>query len=916
MVLLMANPAFADDPQWAGDTVVIDEIIVQVEKGGEPDFDWSSLARDIMAVKRGDILSAQRLEQTETALKAFADIKTQVRTSPRGARLTFVLTPYRRIKSIDFSGAYPLFERDLRSLMSVAPGDVFNPPKLTRQADLIAQRYQAEGYIDPRVQITWEEAGDDGHMDVAIDIHKGDAYDLGDLRLTGNRAIADTLLKAHMATWRRAVVRLGTTRLVTARLKEDIQNLVTYYRSQGFADVRITAAVQHHPKRKKADVQITIDEGPRYRITFEGQRHFSEKKLKAELALSESGNRGNMGLRRSVQNIRRRYLKAGFANVRVQWEQIPSEDNPGDERQVRFKIQEGRRHIVRQVTIAGNSALGTKAIQAQMLTRPANGLGNGAYIATVLQEDATAIEALYHQDGYLHARVATSTAIDEKTAKVDVSVTIEEGPRTRIGSITIEGDRPLPTEQLLKAIPLNKGSVLQPQKVESGENELAARIAAKGYPHVVVKGRLDFSADRSVADIVYLIDAGPYVEVGRIFWAGNFRTRDKLLRREINLVQGTPFSLAKVLEAQRRLRDLDLFQSVQVRSIGLKEKASRVHLFVTLVEKTSYYVELGAGYQTDKGVYGRIKAGDRNFLGLKKELHAGGEVSGIGYRWDADFVEPRFLSLNLRADLGLFVERREEFNQDFGTDTSGGKITFSRPWGQRLTTALGVRYERRQQFLRDSNAASSDVDPEALEPRALWVTTPVIRYDSRDSFIRPHAGNLANLAVDISKGLDSSLDNFIKYKLDLRTYYTPRQRLTLAGRALAGYIQPYGVDGEIPEDQLFFLGGTAEVRGFEENLLRFDSAQNPVGGRLALAGSLEARYEMTPAWELTLFVDAGSIQKSPSENEGDDRWRWTYGLGLRYITPIGPMGLLYGQKVDPLPGESRGQLHFSIGYTF
>ncbi|MGD8837359.1 MAG: BamA/TamA family outer membrane protein, partial [Desulfobacteraceae bacterium] len=259
----------------------------------------------------------------------------------------------------------------------------------------------------------------------------------------------------------------------------------------------------------------------------------------------------------------------------------------------------------------------------------------------------------------------------------------------------------------------------------------------------------------------------------------------------------------------------------------------------------------------------------------------------------------------------------EEFNQDFGTDTNGADLTFSRTWGERLTTALKIGYKRREQYLRETDIDTTDIDPESLEPRTIWVTTPAIQYDSRDSFIRPLRGNFASLSVDISKGLDRSLDDFVKTELDLRTYYTPKQRLTLAGRALAGYIQPYGVDGEIPEDQLLFLGGTTDVRGFGENLLRFNEDNDPVGGRLALAGSIEARYLLIGNWDLTVFLDTGTVRKALSgDDDTDDQWQWTTGLGLRYITPIGPIGLLYGHKIDPRPGESDGQLHFSIGYTF
>jgi outer membrane protein insertion porin family len=919
VVLGWAGMAVADALLWDGSPEVIDDIVIRVDNPRQRDqgFDWEELIRTIVAVKRGDMLTRTKLETAVSTLEAYGHLRTQVRTRSQGVLVDFLFLPYQRIKTIGIHGVYPLFEREVRNLMTIAPGEIYDPELIRSQADLIAERYRAEGYIDPKVNITWEHDNTDGHVDMTIRIHKGKAYGLGQVRVTGNKALSDAVVKGRISTWRMSAVQLGTGRLVEPRLEEDVEKLQAYYRGQGFADARIDYTVTRHPKRQTVNIHIHINEGPRYVIEFKGSSYFSTRTLKKELAVLEKGNRGNMGLRRMVQNIRRRYFKAGFPDARIQWREVPYRKDPAVERIVRCDIHEGPRYIVQRVIISGNAALNTDAIRNQLLTRPPKGLHNGAYVADVLQEDVAAVGALYHQKGYLDVRIADSVAIDPNTHRVTVTLSIAEGTQTRVGIIRIEGQTPISTEQLLAGLPLATGTIFQPRMVARGENELSARIAAKGFPHVQVNGRVVDLDDGKRADIVYAVDPGPRIELGRIYWAGNFRTRDSIIRREIQLAEGEPFSLTKVLEAQRRLRELDLFQSVQMRSLGLKSKASKVHLLVTVVEKSSYFFELGAGYRTDKEFYGRMKVGDRNFLGLNKEIRLSGEVSGIGYRWDADLVEPRFLGLPVSATLGLFTERREEFNQDFGTDTNGGNLTFSRQWNDRLTTALGARYERREQFLRERDAGSLDIDPETLEPRTLWVTTPAVRYDSRDSFIRPTRGYFAGLTVDISKGLDNSLDDFIKTKLDLRAYGTPQQRLTLAARTLVGHLHSYGDNDGIPEDQLFFLGGTTDVRGFDENLLRFNREKDPVGGRLALAGSVEGRYAVTPNWELTVFLDTGAIQKAlPGDDHGDDEWQWTTGMGLRYITPIGPIGLLYGHKLDPRPQEGNGQFHFSIGYTF
>jgi outer membrane protein insertion porin family len=209
----------------------------------------------------------------------------------------------------------------------------------------------------------------------------------------------------------------------------------------------------------------------------------------------------------------------------------------------------------------------------------------------------------------------------------------------------------------------------------------------------------------------------------------------------------------------------------------------------------------------------------------------------------------------------------------------------------------------------------SDVS-EAYEARTILVNTPSIVYNSVDSFIRPGKGIFSSLTVDISKGLESSLDDFIKYQYELRLYYTSYKRLTFAMRGRAGHIVPFGRESNIPDDQLFFLGGLSNVRGYDENRLRVDAEGEAVGGRTLFLGSIEARFDVGYNIELAPFFDTGSIQDALLD-EGSDEFRSAVGISLRYITPFLPIGLQYGHKLDrKKPEENAGRLYFTIGYTF
>jgi outer membrane protein insertion porin family len=266
------------------------------------------------------------------------------------------------------------------------------------------------------------------------------------------------------------------------------------------------------------------------------------------------------------------------------------------------------------------------------------------------------------------------------------------------------------------------------------------------------------------------------------------------------------------------------------------------------------------------------------------------------------------------SSTNLYHETLEELNKDFGLRASGATLGLYRQIGNRLNAGLNFQFEYREQYRTDNQPASKQ-GTDAYKLRSIMVSTPSVVYNSIDSFIRPTQGMRAAFSMDISRGLKNSLDNFLKYQFDGCYYSTPVKHLTLAFRSRIGYIDTLDGNSRIPEDQLFFLGGLQNIRGFAENKLRFDTDNNPVGGRTAILGSMEARFDIGMNFELATFYDTGSVRAALSA-AGNDEFRSSVGLALRYMTPVGPIGCMYGWKLDRKPGESSGAFHFAIGYTF
>ncbi|MBS3732721.1 MAG: outer membrane protein assembly factor BamA, partial [Desulfobacterales bacterium] len=658
-------------------------------------------------------------------------------------------------------------------------------------------------------------------------------------------------------------------------------------------------------------------EGPRYRVSFNGNEAFWDFTLKKDLVLFTEGNKNDFGLRKSIRNIKRRYREAGYLDAQVRAE----ETGPGEKavKAVSIEIREGPQYIVDSVSISGNRAFDKDTIRAQMLTAPPGLFHEGAYVPETLEEDIRAIKALYQQSGYGNAEIEKSLeqpgANDtQEIIGVDIGIRITEGPQTIVRRIAIKGESPVAREKALEHLELRSGTPFRRDLVEADQNRLAAAISEQGYPHVSVEPRVSISGDRTEARITYEIDPGPRVKMGEVFFAGNFHTRRRVLAREVETEPGEPFSLSRMLEAQRSIRSLDVVDTARFKTFGLEEKAGRVDMLAELREVRPYFVELAMGYDTRRLFYIHTAAGDRNLFGLNKELRVGLEWSQIGYRAELNFREPKFLGTQVSANTNLYTEKREELNKNFGTRTNGASVGFSRPLTGQLNSSLNLRFESRDQF-RTKNAPIPEEEANEYRPRTLVAVSPGLDYNSTDAFVRPSRGIRAAATVDVYRGLDNSLDDFLKYRLDARYYYSPLKRLTLAFRGRLGYIDPYGENERVPEDQLFFLGGTADVRGFSENKLRYDENGDPVGGRASMLASAEARYDIGMNFELAVFYDTGAIRE-PLTDGGSDDLRAAAGLALRYITPIGPIGGMYGWKLDRRPGESPGAFHFSIGYTF
>ena len=921
---LTAGPAIQEDA--TGDDVtdlMIGRIEIEIIVDDERDKErWEKIAESLIFLKEGEPFSDARFSWSVSALNRSGLFETIEIPDPDWTdpplTMLFRLKPFARIKDIHISGNFPLLEDEVTDIMTVYTGDAYIQSVLDEQAAYIRELFRTEGYIDPEVSIRAERDPEDGHYIVYVDIDRGSYYEISRVRARGNDHFSGARILFRLNTWQSSQLIGGAKRLINEKLEEDEETIRRLYWNRGFCEARVESDVRLDEERARARIVFHITEGPRYDLIITGNDNIRTRSLRRELTIFEEGNVNDFGLRRSIRNIETRYREAGYLDVRIRRSDEIVDRDGSQHREITLSIDEGPRYIVDSVEIDGNQRLSTDRIKDQMLTTPPRLFHAGQYNPATLNEDTAAIRSLYRQRGYLsptvESSIETRRADDENILLVHIRITVREGPRTVISDIRFEGLDLFSENEALRRLRVEPGDVYREPRIQESRNRLAAEISEQGYPHVQVETGTTMSRDETEAQLVFHVDQGPYVEMGEMLFIGNFITRDKTLSRPARLSRNEPFSLSALLEAQRNIRNVNAIQTARFQTIGLEEEADRVILLTSVNEKKPYFFQFATGYDTSRLFYFNTGAGTINLLGRNKELRAFGELSMIGYKAEIGYTEPNLFNTGIVADAAVYTEEIEELNKNFGVRSTGATIGLSRPLTPRISASLGFLYDHRDQYRTDDTPIAPE-DEDQYRSRTVLVTTPGITYDSTDSFVRPTRGIRASASVGISKGLDNDLDNFFKYRLSTRYYYTPTSRLTFATMGQVGYIDPYGEKNDIPDDQLFYLGGTMNVRGFSENRLRVDENRDPVGGLVSLMGTIEARYNIGRNFELATFYDIGSIREA-LRDEGSSEWRSSAGIGLRYHTPIGPIGLMHGWKLDRKEGESPGAYHFTIGYTF
>jgi outer membrane protein assembly factor BamA len=649
------------------------------------------------------------------------------------------------------------------------------------------------------------------------------------------------------------------------------------------------------------DLAFEVTPGPRMRLEAKGA-DLPPRLLAGVRDLVREGGATSDSLEAGAERIEAHLRAQGHREVSVRARTEP--DATGET--VVYDIVPGPRATASSVVLRGADPLLLEGIRTQT-GRP--------LVDAALEEDARVLVARLEERGHFEARVEVE--VPDGGGGLPVVFLSRPGPRAEVLSVDFEGP-PLPPPAGSGgpvAVTLRPGLPYRLRDVAKGRDALLATWRRAGYLDARVRPEVQLTEARDGARVVLVVEPGPRTIVEHVVLAGLGRTHPATVERELELRPGEPFSFERVLESQRRLSALGIFERVSIAELDPgRERRRDVVVSVQEAPRTTW--SWGVGYSEQDRLRGSVELTRRNLGGLGRSASVFARASFRGSRFLLNLREPWLFGRKLDSFFTAFWE--EEDRTTFDYNRKGGIAQAGRTLDER--TSLILRYLYQDTHVFDLEVPIDQID---RQYRTYAVSGPAasIVFDARDDPLEPKRGFFLGADVQLSLRALGGV-SYARAFFQAAGVRRLRENVILAVSGRVGLAVTFGGDGPLlPLPERFFAGGDYGPRGFPVDGVgpRYvgpNGETYPGGGNALLLGGAEARYNLTRSFQLAGFLDTGNVYPETGD-VALSALRWSAGVGLRYRTPIGPVRLDWGYVLDPEPtDEDRWKFHLTIGHAF
>lgn len=674
---------------------------------------------------------------------------------------------------------------------------------------------------------------------------------------------------------------------------------------------------------------IRVKEYPRLeKVELEGNKKLKKNDIDEALDFYKGQVLSSHQINLAKRKLKKLYAEKGYLLAEITPETYDAEKE--GKVILRLKIKEGNKVQVKKINFFGNENFTDGKLRKQMKETKEDRWWRGAdFDRKKFDEDLLKVGEFYRNEGFRDAEiVGDSVYFDDSKKDLFIDVTVTEGNKYYVGDITWDGNEIHSSERLESLLGFKSGDVYNQEKLQKAIIErLGTLYYDSGYIYSQINPKeVPVAAD--TVDIQFVISEGEPVKINLVHVAGNTRTKEKVIRRELRINPGDVFSKAALERSQREVWVLNYFSDVKIDYWPVGE--DEIDLKFTVEEKSTDLANMSAGWSERDKVIGSIGVAMNNLFGNGQRLSFDWNFGRYYRSFQISFTEPWLRDTPTLAGFSFYDTNRDATYIGYRQRSTGGQLR------------LGRRFRWPDNYFRgdwiyriDSTELSDFIDSiVAANPRNIvgtdWplISSSLTQIISRNSLNRPEfptEGSEVSLSTEFAGGVLGGNVGYHKYMLSA-SWFTPAiWKFVLYNHTIAGFIDGWTNDSKIPYLEYFFLGGegmsrSTPLRGYDDPLAGYATSE---GGKVMLKYTTEIRFPIIPNPTMfgLIFAEAGNTWANVTDTDPFDLRR-SVGIGARiYMPMIGIIGFDYAygfDNYDTATGKTYGQWkpHFVFGRSF
>ena len=832
---------------------------------------------------------------------------TSKKNAVEGNAIFTIIPSKTRLTDITFKGNKNYDFYKLISELQINENSTIKNDELDNLIELLRTFYHKQGYFD--VEIFSKEQEKDGYISkIEFKIKEGNQHNISDIKL-----VSEKKLKRYNFT---NLIHKTIGQPATEQVKDElVKKMKDALKKGGYIGSTIRASYD-----KENDIlNLKVYYGNIIKIDFVGNTHFKEDELLDTIQLyNRKQPFGNNTIHSLIKGIKDLYIKHGFYDVKVRWKRSTAPKSTT----YLVNINEGTEFEIDKVELKGYQPLSKKKLNKELEEQGSSLdllLEKRHLLKEELAYNTDVLSDIYKKNGFPTAEVTSQLAKNTENNTISIIYNLGLGEPQRVNELIVTG---WPIDLKMSDAPKVPASI---PIVERYTKQLIEDLHTRGY--FTATGKLDIikndfqsSVNNSKATITLQPNERTFIDNIRII--GNKEISTEFILNTITVKQGSPWSIDNFLRSRRKLLKTGLFTNIEFTPEDTFHDGKYQNLLITVRERKLNSLELGLGLNSEYGFHIFGEATNRSIfkdgrsLSLRSDIYYDPKEKEQISQGVANlrYSHPEVFGSKFQLTEDLRIQKLNNSSLSFYIDRFMFNTNLSRSRGDRFSYSFGHSL-----YSEDLSDVAEDIILSSLDygTHTYSVFSASMNYDRRDNPITPRNGYYFSLSSDLSdKSLGSAADYFSLQSRLSAIHQLGKSKFGIGDNFVVGNFWKFGSTDEIPLSQRYFLGGRNSIRGFKENSLGPKGEVGHVmGGDFEIVNNLELSYDFTEVFQMLTFLDAGNAFPKSSDFSIDDL-RWSTGIGVRYVSPIGPLGFDVAHPLDREGNESSLRFHFSIGSTF